>query len=94
MKHAEDNQLLSNDLHGGRRGRTVHDAIFHQLFTYDLTRQTKRPLATISLDAKKCYELIYPNVATITLARLGLPIPIWYRVGKNHWTNATPRENG
>ena len=73
LRHAEQHEMLPPEMYGGRRQKSVSDAIFQQTHIYDIAHQLQQDLICINLDAQKCFDRIYPNVAVIALQRLGLP---------------------
>lgn len=82
MSHVEKHNLLGNEMHGGCTGRTTHDALHTQNLTYNISLKSKTDLTSISLDATKCFDRIFPNVATIALSRLGLPLNVGISIAK------------
>ena len=73
MYHPETENILGNDMHGGRQHRTAHDAMITQQLLINIAAQQQRSVTILNLDASKCYDRIFPNIANIALRRLGLP---------------------
>ena len=74
MALAEKHVLLGTQMHGGRRNKGTSDALLTQRLAYDISQQSHIPMVTLNLDATKCYDRIFPNFATLTLGRLGVPL--------------------
>ena len=72
MYNAERNQTLGNQMHGGRRGNSTATELSIQKLTHNITKQTRRCMVSMNLDATKCYDRIFPNLGGIALSRLGL----------------------
>ena len=73
MKHMVDKKLVPPDTYGSIPGRNAIEAMkLLQLF-YENHRLLKRDMAIIFNDADGCYDRIRPNMADITMRRLGLP---------------------
>ena len=74
MTIAENNHLLGEQMHGGRSERTTTDALIMKHLIHDISSQNKQSIIMLNLDATKCYDRIFPNLATLPLARLGAPL--------------------
>ena len=72
MNHLEDNSLLPNELYGGRKHRSTSEPIQIQRTIFDITRQQKTPLISITVDAEACYDRMVPNYGAIAMTALGL----------------------
>lgn len=59
-------------MHGGRHSRTTMDSLMIQKMAYDITQQQNGKITTLNLDATKCYDHIFPSIATMAMARLGI----------------------
>ena len=82
MAHAENNKWLPHGMYGGRKGHTVHDPILIQQLIFYINRQQRNRMLCINMDAQKCYDHIYPNIATIAMRRIGLPKNIGITIAK------------
>ena len=83
LDHTSKHNLLPPEMHGGREGKSTHAPLLSQTLLFDISRQTKRGLICMNLDAESCYDRIVPNYGTITLTRLGLPQSIGIALEKN-----------
>lgn len=43
MRTAEEQQLFGKDMHGGLKGKSMHDALMTQQLTYNISQQNKTP---------------------------------------------------
>ena len=73
MRYAEQNQLLAPEQYGSRRGHSAIYQCLNKVLTFDLLRQTKRPGALCSNDAKSCYDRIGHSSAGMAMQRCGVP---------------------
>ena len=73
MRKIVKEETFPDEMYGGRKNRTSHDAISAQTLMFDLARQQERTMVCLNLDAEKCYDRIFPSYASIALTRLGLP---------------------
>lgn len=73
MEYAERNNYLAPEQFGSRNGKKAVDHAVHKRLTYDILRQTRRPGALCSNDAKSCYDRILHSIATMAFRRLGIP---------------------
>ena len=73
MRDKEVDILLGNDMHGGRQKRTAQQALLTQQLTFNISRQKRLQYSVINLDATKCFDRIYPNLAVITMTKIGSP---------------------
>ena len=74
MQQAEKHGLLEPEQFGSRKRHKSITVALNQRLTLDLCRQRRQALATVSVDAKSCYDRIVHNVACINLRRVGIPI--------------------
>ena len=63
---------LGSDMYGGRPQLSELYALMHQNLTFDWKKLTVAPSSLINLDASKCFDRIYPNLANIALQRIGI----------------------
>ena len=73
MTHAEKHSMLAPEQYGSRNGKRASDHAVHKRLTYDLLRQSRRPGALCSNDARSCYDRILHSIATLAFRRLGIP---------------------
>ena len=73
MSFVENNKLLPDEMYGGRKGKSVHDALIIQNLIFDIARQENRGMIWLNLDAEKCYDHVYPSYSAISMASMGLP---------------------
>ena len=78
LLHSEKYDIMSNQNHGSKPGRTVHDPLLIQTLIYDLVRINRQRFNMLFMDADGCYDRIRPNVATIAFRRKGCPANIAY----------------
>lgn len=74
MFTAEDLNVIAKEQFGSRAGLTAIDHSLNKRLTYDLIRQTKRPGALCSNDAKSCYDRIVHSVVSLSMQRVGAPV--------------------
>jgi hypothetical protein len=72
MHHLEDNNLIPNELYGGRKNRSTTEPIEIQRAIFDITRQQRTPLISINVDAEACYDRMVPNYGAVAMTNLGL----------------------
>lgn len=82
MSFVEKNNLLPDEMYGGRKGKSVHDALIIQNLIFDITRQENRGMICLNLDAEKCYDRVFPSYSAITMASIGLPLSIGITLAK------------
>ena len=75
LDHAERNHLLPKEQYGSRKGHNSIDQAVHKRLSYDIMRQSRRPGALCSNDAKACFDRIVHSVAMLAYRRLGMPVP-------------------
>jgi hypothetical protein len=73
MARAEKNGTLPVENYGGRKRKSAAAQALNRRLVFDIFRQSRRPLAIGSNDAKSCYDRIAPNVASLSMRRLGCP---------------------
>lgn len=71
--HMEDTNLITSVQYGSRPGKHCISAVLNKQLTCDVTKQTKRTVASIENDVISCYDfLISPHL--LQLRRLGATI--------------------
>ena len=75
ISHAESNNLLAKEQYGSRRGKRAIDHALNKRLFYDIIRQTRKPGALCSNDAKSCYDRVLHSITMLAFRRLGFPIP-------------------
>ncbi len=76
MKRAEAFGIIPPDQYGSRKRHRCVRAALNKRLTMDIVRQSRRPAALCSNDAKSCYDRIVHWVATAAIQRTGLdPAP-------------------
>ena len=50
---------------GSNKGSTSEDACFEKTLTFDISRQSRSPMATISVDAAQCYDRVQPTLMSL-----------------------------
>ena len=63
---------LGLDMYGIRPQMSTHDALMHQCLQLDITQQMHSKASLVNLDATKCFDNIFPNLANIALQILGI----------------------
>ena len=74
MYTAEDLKAIAKEQFGSRSRMTAIDQSLNKRLTYDIIRQTRRPGALCSNDAKSCYDRIVHSVASLAMQRVGAPV--------------------
>jgi hypothetical protein len=72
MYTAEDIKAIAMEQYGSRAKLSAGDHSLNKRLTFDLMRQSKRPGAMCSNDAKSCYDRIVHSVASLAMQRLGV----------------------
>ena len=72
IRHAELLNQIPWEAYGSRRHHRSIECALNKVLTADLWRQTRRPGALCSNDAKSCYDRIAHSVAILCMRRLGL----------------------
>ena len=75
INHAEAIQDIAPEQYGSRKGKSACDQALHKTLTYDIMRQSKRPGALCSNDAKSCYDRILHSIVSLAYRRLGVAQP-------------------
>ena len=70
--HAETFSQIPWEIYGSRRHHRCIECATNNVLTNDIWRQSRRPGALCSNDAKSCYDRIVHNVAILAMRRLGL----------------------
>ena len=60
--------------HFSHRGSTAEDACFDKTLTVDISRQSRMPMALISVDAAQCYDRVNHNMMALVWLALQVPI--------------------
>ena len=60
--------------HFSHRGSTAEDACFDKTLTVDISRQSRTPMALISVDAAQCYDRVNHNMMGLVWLALQVPI--------------------
>ena len=69
MSRLQNTGLLPEE-HYSQKGSTCEDACLDKSLTLDISRQSRSPMALISVDAAQCYDRVHP--ALMSLVWLGL----------------------
>ena len=72
IRNAEAFNQIPWEAYGSRRRHRAIECALNKVLTSDIWRQTRRPGALCSNDAKSCYDRIAHNVAILCMQRLGL----------------------
>ena len=75
LLHAELNDLLAKEQYGSRKGKRSIDHALNKRLIYDIFRQTRKPGALCSNDAKSCYDRVLHSITMLAFRRLGFPTP-------------------
>ena len=62
--------------HFSHRGSTAEDACFDKTLTVDISRQSRTPMALISVDAAQCYDRVNHNMMALVWLALQVPIHV------------------
>jgi hypothetical protein len=73
LRALESSGLLPEE-HYSQRNSTAEDACFDKTLTLDISRQSRTPMAIISVDAAQCYDRV--NHRMMALVWLALQVPI------------------
>lgn len=66
MDLARKHDMVPGEIYS-EKGHTSEDAILHQVLTYDIARQLRRPLIVASVDASQCYDRVAHAMAALCL---------------------------
>lgn len=72
MRRNYSNSALGGDMYGGRPKMSTHNSLMSQTLSYDIQSQLLKTGTLINIDASKCFDKIYPNLANIALQRIGI----------------------
>lgn len=64
LSKLEDTGLLPEE-HYSNKGSTSEDACLEKTLTFDISRQSRTPMATISVDAAQCYDRVHPTLMSL-----------------------------
>ena len=73
MWHLHNNKLIDEEIYGSRKGKTGSEALISLQLLADHSRTWQKNTAVLFNDADGCYDRIPPNLAEISLVRLGCP---------------------
>ena len=59
--------------HFSQRGQTAEDACFDKTLTLDISRQSRQPMALISVDAAQCYDRVHHSMMALVWLALKIP---------------------
>ena len=75
LQVAEEKGAIAKEQYGSRKGRSSIDHALNKRLFYDIVRQSRRPAALCSNDAKSCYDRIVHTVAILAYRQLGIAHP-------------------
>ena len=64
LNKLEETGLLPEE-HYSNKGSTSEDACLEKTLTFDISRQSRTPMATISVDAAQCYDRVHPTLMSL-----------------------------
>ena len=64
MARLEEANMLPEE-HYSKKGSTAEDACFEKTLTFDISRQSRVPMAVISVDAAQCYDRVHPALMSL-----------------------------
>ena len=64
LSKLENTGLLPEE-HYSNKGSTSEDACLEKTLTFDISRQSRSPMATISVDAAQCYDRVHPTLMSL-----------------------------
>jgi len=73
MLKAELRKLLAPEQYGSWKKMSAIHQCLHKRLAFDLLRQSRRPAAMCSNDAKSCYDQIVHLIAPLCMQRNGVP---------------------
>jgi len=76
MQHLRKQGHTNHGTFATEKGGSTHDAILTRVWAYDLARIQRRPIATLDNDSTGCYDRLIPQLLSIFLRRVGLPLNI------------------
>ena len=62
--------------HYSQKGSTAEDACFDKTLTFDISRQTRTPMAIMSVDAAQCYDRVHHSLMSLTWLALIQNLPV------------------
>ena len=75
MAHAETHNLIAPEQFGSRKHHAAIDQVLIKTLYYDTLRIKRQDGYLCSNDAKSCYDRITHSIASLSLQRIGLPLP-------------------
>ena len=75
LQKAETAKAIPKEQYGSRKGHSAIDHAINKRLLYDILRQTRRPGALCSNDAKSCFDRVVHSIAMLAYQRLGIPSP-------------------
>lgn len=73
MRHAEKQQLITDEQYGGRSQRKAQSAVINKVLYYNLSRQMLMPAAFMDDDAQACYDRILTSTNSSECRKWGAP---------------------
>ena len=64
LSKLEESGMLPEE-HYSNKGSTSEDACLEKTLTFDISRQSRQPMATISVDAAQCYDRVHPTLMSL-----------------------------
>ena len=75
QRHAEELNVLADEQFGSRKRMAPPDQSLNRRLLHEIHRQRCQPYAVCSNDAKSCYDRIVHSIASLSMQRVGVPIP-------------------
>ena len=72
MHFAEDNQMITDEQYGGRKGRMAQSAVLNKIAYYNISHQTLTSCALMDDDARACYDRIVTSLSSAECRRWGI----------------------
>ena len=73
MRHAEKQNLITDEQYGGRSRRQAQSAVINKVLYYNLSRQMLMPAAFIDDDARACYDRIVTSLNSLECRKWDAP---------------------
>ena len=73
MRHAEKQNLITDEQRGGRSNRQAQSAVINKVLYYNLSRQMLMPAAFMDDDARACYDRIVTSLNSLEYRKWGAP---------------------
>ena len=76
MRHAEKQNLITDEQYGGRSKRQAQSAVIKKVLYYNLSRQMLMPSDFMDDEARACYDRILTSLNSLECRKWGAPFQL------------------